>query len=122
MLSIHETETSVDLAMKLFRLRQGINPHVEVNPAWEQLAAHCYHRAILGERGITEQEQCIMQAIRLTVWQSGQIPAPWMKAFPLPYSRPRPSIRMRLRRRILSWYRQLQDAWREFLKRFNDDV
>jgi hypothetical protein len=108
-------ERAAGTAMKLFRLRQGRNLYIDVNPAWERLVEHNYQRALRNEPGATEQEQCIMQGIRLAIWESGQIPAPWSKAFPLPYVEQRPvSLPIRWRDRLLSWYRQARDAWRRW--------
>lgn len=100
--------------MGLFRLRQALNVYAEVNPAWETLTALYYQKALLNERGGTEQEQCILQGIRLAVWYSGQIPAPWTKAFPLPYVKPEARLTTTLWQRLRGWYRQCQDAWRRF--------
>jgi len=109
--------------MDLFRLRQARNIHAEVNPSWEMLTHLYYQRALLNERGGTEQEQCIMQGIRLAVWKSGQIPAPWSKAFPLPYvEAKRKALPVRWWDRVCGWYRQVKDAYRRLKNRFNDDV
>lgn len=116
------SEEAISIAMKLFRLRQGRNMHVEVNPAWDMLTSLYYQRALLNERGDTEQQQCIMQGIRLAVWESGQIPAPWSKAFPLPYVQPRLSLPATIRQRLQNWYRQVRDAYRRLKKKINDHV
>lgn len=107
------SEKAIETAMRLFRLRQERNMYVEVNPSWEVLTALYYRRALLNERGGTEQEQCIMQGIRLAVWHSGQIPAPWTKAFPLPYVKPvRAAMPIRWWQKAVNWYRQVRDWYR----------
>lgn len=117
------SEKAISLAMALFRLRQAQNMYAEVNPAWEVLTALYYNRALANDRGGTEQEQCIMQGIRLAIWQSGQIPAPWSKAFPLPYVKPHtPSLPIRWRDRLVNWYKQIRDSCRRLKNRFNDHV
>lgn len=117
------SERSIALAMQLFRLRQARNPHIEVNADWERLVGLYYPRALRNEKGATAQEQCILQGIRLAVWHSGQIPAAWSKAFPLPYVQPAPAaLPIRWRDRLLSLYRQLRDAYRRLRSKFNDHV
>lgn len=112
------SEKSIEIAMKLFRLRQARNIYVEVNPSWEVLTHLYYQRALMGEKGSTEQQQCIMQGIRLAIWESGQIPAKWSDAFPLPYVAPKPvSLPVRWRDRFLSLYRRLRDAYRRLRNR-----
>lgn len=103
-------------AMMTFRYREEVTgrklPH---DLDWPKVMRDSIKPALAGERGDTDQQQCVYQAIRLTEWQSGRVPLPWTRAF-LPPPAPLSVV----------WYRRWCGklaAWcRSVLKRFNDFV
>lgn len=123
-------ERATEIAQRLFRLRQGAGGmHIEVNPSWEMLTQFYYERALRGEKGVGQQEQCILQGIRLAIWESRQIPAPWSKAFPAPQ---RESVTLPVETVAEAptvihspkwwrrWYEQARAIWRRFVSKLND--
>ncbi len=100
-------------AIAMFRYREEATKRtLPCDPDWHTVMGKSFKPALAGERGKTDQEQCVYQAIRLALWESGAIQAPWTKAF-LPLPTP-----------PLVWYRRWWGkvtAWgRSLVKRFND--
>jgi hypothetical protein len=109
-------QTALDHAIGLFRYREeATGRRLPCDPNWQRVMRRSLEPALAGERGQTDQEQCVYQAIRIAEWQSGRVRAPWTKAF-LPPSVAPP----------VAWYQRWWNkvrAWSQsFLKRFNDLV
>jgi hypothetical protein len=110
------SEDIVDNARRLFEYRErATNRRIPHNPDWPRVIAESVKPALDGARGVTSQEQCAYQAIRLAEWQSGRAPLPWTKAFlPTPIAEP------------IIWYRRWWikiAAWfRSTVKRLNGDL
>ena len=106
--------TATDLAIAMFRYREEVTkrrlPH---DPDWGRVMKEALRPAMNGERGNTDQQQCAYQAIRITLWETGVIQAPWSKAF-LP-----PLLAVVWYRR---WWNKVVLFYRSFLKRIHDLV
>lgn len=98
-------------AEEMFRLRERSLQHALVcNPNWKTLTFQSIGPALAGERGSSDQQQCIYQAIRLAVWESGSIPKPWSVAFAPPTLPVKHLIKVGL-----PWYRRV---WNRLKKLF----
>jgi hypothetical protein len=75
-------DAATNLAKALFNYRQeAVGRCLPCDPDWEKVVREAINSALNGERGETDQQQCVYQAIRLTEWESGAISLPWTKAF-----------------------------------------
>ena len=107
--------SALDHATALFEYReQATGRALPQDPDWPRVISDSFKSAVAGERGDTDQQQCVFQGIRLALWESGMVRAPWSKAF-LPQAQPR-----------AAWYRRwwgATAAWcRRILKRINDSL
>ena len=104
---------ATDHAIAMFRYREEATKRtLPCNPDWEAVMRSSLIPALTGEKGETDQQQCIYQAIRLAVWESGAIKAPWTKAF-----LPLPALPVVWYRR---WWNKVAAWYRSLLKRVND--
>jgi hypothetical protein len=118
-----DLNTALDYAITQFEYRQKATgrqlPH---DPDWPRVMGESVKAALAGDRGITDQQQCAYQAIRLTMWEGGWVRAPWTKAF-LPAKFIAPVV---VAAPPIAWYRQswnkITSWYRSLLKRFNDFV
>jgi|SRR5262245_23666942 len=107
-------DNAVDQAISLFSYRQeATGRRIPHDPDWDGLVVALFEQALVGERGSTDQEQCILQAIRITEWERGAIPKPWTKAF-LPVSTVVPIVWYR------RWWDKITSFYHSLLKRFNE--
>jgi len=74
--------SAIEYAVLSFRYREEVVkrrlPH---DPDWEKVLREAIKPALAGEKGNTDQLQCVYQGIRLAEWQRGAVPLPWSKAF-----------------------------------------
>jgi hypothetical protein len=130
---IPDISTATERAIALFRYREEATqrrlPH---DPDWDRVIRRSYAAALAGARGVTDQEQCAYQAIRLAVWESGQVAAPWTKAFGVPAPVPQPApvvIQPEITvapQPALPWYRlwrrEIVARVRSLLRRWTDRI
>src|SRR5688572_22611150 len=105
-------------AIALFNYREQATGRVlPCDPNWSRVVDKSFEAAMSGVKGETDQQQCAIQAIRLYLFETGQVQAPWTRAF-LPPVKPEP-IQL-----SLAWYRRwwtwLVSRSKSFLKRIND--
>lgn len=99
-------------AIELFNYRQeAVGRCLPCDPDWERVMREALGPAKAGERGVTDQEQCAYQGTRLFLFESGQVLAPWTKAF-----LPKPVAAVI----ALSWYLRWWTSLKTFLKRLRD--
>lgn len=107
--------TALEYAMAAFRYREeATKRRIPHDPDWGKVMREAIKPALSGERGETDQQQCAYQAIRLSVWESGVIQAPWSKAFVAAV--PAPVVWYR------RWWNKVVACYQSFLKRLNDLV
>src|SRR5262245_33359743 len=120
-LSPSTLKNAIEYAKAAFEYRQEvIGFNLPCNPDWQGFMFQSIAPALAGERGSTHQEQCAYQAIRLAIFETGNIQQPWTKAFmpiviPIPQTAAidPPAIPISWYRRywlrIVGWYRQLKE-------------
>lgn len=118
-------DPTLQYALMFFRYREeATRRKIPCDPNWVGVIRESRSAALGGERGKTDQQQCVYQAIRLATWESGLIQKPWSKAF-LPKLPPQPSPKTLLPKLPPEpWYRQwwnkVVERGKRLWKRVND--
>lgn len=108
--------TALEHAIAQFEYREkATGRRLPCDPDWQRVMIGFVNAALAGERGDTDQAQCVYQAIRLTVWESGAVKAPWTKAFLPPGLAVRPVRYRRWWNRVAVWGRSLLRRLRDIL-------
>lgn len=111
-------DSVVQHAITLFNYREQATGRVlPCDPNWSRVVGGLFEAALSGARGETDQEQCAIQAIKLHLFETGQVQAPWTRAFLPPVKLPEPAPPVAWYRR---WWAWLAIYTKSLLKRVND--